>query len=594
MNQSPVRNGRATPDLVIAGFIFVVAFLVFWVSPIHQVTDSTYSMLLSESLLKYRSFALDHYAISPAEVQAHTQLERVNDHIYYYAPAGGPVLSIPFVAVMNAFQLTAVNPDGTFKLRGEVKMQALLAGLLMAALASIFFFTARLLLSRTWSVFIALGATFGTQVWSTASRGLWSHTWEILLLGVVVWMLLAAETGKRKLRPMLLATLLAWTYFARPSAAVSILAVTAYVLLNHRRSFLLYALAGSFWALVLAVYSWIHFGHLLPRYYREQLVIDNPWISLTGSLVSPSRGLLIYVPVLLFVFYLLVRYWKEIVFKRLVWLALLVVLAHFIMLSSIKTWWGGACYGARLTTDLVPWFVLLGLLAIDAMLRSRATASVQPSTLKWRVPLVAGFVLLLVSVFINARGATSDETRNWENWRWEARPAERDTGALWDWRYPQFLAGLIHPPLPDVFPLAEVHSDLGNAEASKYLWYGWSGPEPPTRWTDGHEAAIIFSLPEISDTILEIRLAPYLDGELTEQNVHLYLNEQHISSLRLTERALRTVSISLPRKLLRSRNVLRLGLPNASSPDALNISEDPRLLGVKVEWLEFRPLRTLN
>ena len=322
MNQSPVRNGRATPDLVIAGFIFVVAFLVFWFSPIHQVTDSTYSMLLSESLLKYRSFALDHYAITPAEVQSHTQLERVNDHIYYYAPAAGPLLSVPFVAVMNAFHLTAVNPDGTFNLRGEVKMQALLAALLMAALASIFFFTARLLLPRTWSVFIALGATFGTQIWSTASRALWSHTWEILLLGVVVWMLLAAETGKHKLRPMLLATLLAWTYFARPTAAVSILAVTLFVLLNHRRSFLLYAMTGSFWALVLAVYSWIHFGHLLPRYYREQISIDNPWISLTGNLVSPSRGLLVYVPVLLFVFYLLLRYWKEIEFKRLVGVAL--------------------------------------------------------------------------------------------------------------------------------------------------------------------------------------------------------------------------------------------------------------------------------
>src|SRR2546422_11172053 len=98
--------------------------------------------LLSQSLLKYHSFALDHYAISPAEVKEHTQLERVNGHIYYYPPAGGPVLSIPFVAVMNAFHLSAANPDGTFKLRGEGEMQALLAALLMAGLTSNFFFTA--------------------------------------------------------------------------------------------------------------------------------------------------------------------------------------------------------------------------------------------------------------------------------------------------------------------------------------------------------------------------------------------------------------------------------------------------------------------
>src|SRR2546426_3585725 len=202
-------------DRVIAVLLFAVTFLLFWFSPIHQVTDSTYSMLLSQSLLKYHSFALDHYAISPAEVKEHTQLERVNGHIYYYPPAGGPVLSIPFVAVMNAFHLSAANPDGTFKLRGEVEMQALLAALLMAGLTSIFFFTARLALPRVWSVLIALGAALGTQVWSTASRALWSHTWEIALLGLAIWILLAAETGKHKLRPMALATLLAWTYIAR-------------------------------------------------------------------------------------------------------------------------------------------------------------------------------------------------------------------------------------------------------------------------------------------------------------------------------------------------------------------------------------------
>jgi len=589
MNQSPVRNGRATADLVIVGFIVVVAFVVFWFSPIHQVTDSTYSMLLSESLLKHRSFALDHYAISPAEVEAHTQLERVNDHIYYYAPAGGPILSIPLVAVMNAFHLTAVNPDGTFNLRGEVKMQALLAALLMAALAGVFFFTARLLLSRTWSVFIALGAVFGTQIWSTASRALWSHTWEILLLGLVVWMLLAAETGRRKLRPMPLATLLAWSYFARPAAAVPILAVTIYILLIHRRDFARYALAGSFWAAVLAVYSWVHFGHLLPRYYREQISIDNPWFSLTGNLTSPSRGLLVYVPVLAFVIYLLAGFWKEVAYKRLVWLALFVVAAHFITLASLKTWWGGAGYGARLTTDLVPWFLLLSIVGVDAMLKSRAR-SAQPSRVKWRIPITAGLALLLVSIFINGRGAISRETTNWETWRWEARPAERDNRALWDWRYPQFLAGLIRPPLPDAFPPAEAHIELSNAESSKYLWYGWSGPEPPTRWTDGHEAAIIFSLPEVSDTVLEMKLGPYLDGKLTEQNVNVYLNGQQISSLKLTERESRTVSMSLPRNILRDRNVLRFSLPNASSPEALNTSEDPRLLGVKVEWLEFRPM----
>ena len=582
----------ASTDRVIAGLLFVVTFALFWFSPIHQVTDSTYSMLLSQSLLKYHSFALDHYAISPAEVQEHTQLARVNDHIYYYPPAGGPVLSMPFVAVMNAFHLSAANPDGTFKLRGELEMQALLAALLMAVLTSIFFFTARLVLTRGWSVLIALGAAFGTQVWSTASRALWSHTWEIVLLGLAIWMLLAAETGKHKLRPMALATLLAWSYFARPTGAVPILTITLYILLIQRRLFLPYALAGSFWAIGFTVYSWVHFRHLLPRYYLEQVSLNHPWLSLAGSLVSPSRGLLIYVPVVMFVLYLLVRYWNEIAFKRLAWLAVFTVLAHLITLSALMTWWGGACYGARLTTDLVPWFVLLSILSVKSMLRWRAKPGAQQSKLSWRATLAGGCVLLLLSIFINARGALSRETANWEAWRWQTPPMERDTRSLWEWKYPQFLAGLIHPPLPDDFPIAKAHLDMSSPESLKYLWYGWSGPEPPSRWTDGPEAAIIFSLNETNDTDLRIRLAPLVAAELIEQNVNLYLNEQPLTAWRLTGAETREISVSLPRNLLRTRNVLRLSMPNAFTPKALNIAEDERLLGVRVEWLEFRPMNS--
>jgi len=49
-------------DIIIAAGIFLLTFVVYWCSPIKQVTDSNYSMLLSEDLLEHRSFVLDHYA----------------------------------------------------------------------------------------------------------------------------------------------------------------------------------------------------------------------------------------------------------------------------------------------------------------------------------------------------------------------------------------------------------------------------------------------------------------------------------------------------------------------------------------------------
>ena len=52
---------------LLPGSIFVLALLIFILSPVHQVTDSAYSILLSESLLHHRSFQLDNYAIPRGE-----------------------------------------------------------------------------------------------------------------------------------------------------------------------------------------------------------------------------------------------------------------------------------------------------------------------------------------------------------------------------------------------------------------------------------------------------------------------------------------------------------------------------------------------
>src|SRR6266516_88827 len=106
---------------------------------------------------------------------------------------------------------------------------ALACGLVFVFTLAVFFFTSRLLLPTNWSGILALGGALGTQVWSTASRALWADTWGMLLLGIVVYLLLAHEVGRRRINPIVLATLLSWMYFVRPTYAVPILAITAYL-----------------------------------------------------------------------------------------------------------------------------------------------------------------------------------------------------------------------------------------------------------------------------------------------------------------------------------------------------------------------------
>lgn len=443
---------RLSSTTVAGAVVFVLTLSIFLFSRIHQVADSEYSMLLSQSLLSHGSFTLDAYALPRHEPVWHGyyfkngpvyQLEVTRGHLYYHLPPGSSILSTPFVALFNLLGISAANPDGSYDRRGEVIIEAELAALLMALLSVIFFYTARLLLTVKWSVVIAFSGALGTQVYSTASRALWSETWGILLLGVVIFLLVRSETGKRSFNPILLATLLSWMYFVRPTFSVHILTITVYLFIYYRQLFLRYAITGAAWLGVFVLYSWSHFGQLLPNYYlASRLQFDSFWEALAGNLISPSRGLLVYVPSLFFVAFLLARYRRQLVHQRLVWLSLAIIAGHLVIISSFSHWWGGHSFGPRFTTGLVPWFVLLGILGVHAMLKWREQR-VEASSIGWRVQLACGALLLLMSAFINTRGAASHAT-----WLWNMRPLEIDQHPerLWDWSQPQFLAGILPTP----------------------------------------------------------------------------------------------------------------------------------------------------
>ena len=148
-----------------------------------------------------------------------------------------------------------------------------------------------------------------------------------------------------------------------------------------------------------------------------------------GILLSPS-GQLVFVPVTLFVAYLVARYWRSLPLPRLIMPALLSVL----VISLFEQWHGGHSYGPRYLTPLVPWLVLLAALGLRALLERRAPAM--------RIELAAGAVLLACRVLVQARGTCARAT-----WEWNKIPADVSLHPerVWDWRDPQLLAGPLPP-----------------------------------------------------------------------------------------------------------------------------------------------------
>jgi hypothetical protein len=439
--------------------IFAVTFVVFLSSPVYIFGDSHFTLLLSHNILRHGHVRLDEYLERPVDPRLlrHRpttrlyQVATVNGHGYYAFPLGSSVLSIPFVPVMNALGFSPVRVDGGYDVDGELAMQRLLASVLMAVLASVFFLMARRVVSSSWSMVIALGGAFGTQVWSTASRVLWSHTWGLLLLGLVLLLLLAEDRGHIRVNPLLLASLLAWMYFVRPVHSIAVVTVSVYMMLYKydRKSLAWYLGTGTAWLLALLAYSYHSFGTVLPPYYLHRGFIVGAGLGVVkayvlraaGHVASPSRGLLVYLPIILFVAYLLVRYRRTLPSVPLTLLAVANVVCLGVVVSGFRHWWGGHSYGPRRLTETVPWLVLLAIIGVGGMLGERAGAT-KRSHRYHRLELAVGAVLLILSIAIHARGALS-----WDTVLWNYFPIDVDEQPqrLWTWTEPQVLAGVVTP-----------------------------------------------------------------------------------------------------------------------------------------------------
>lgn len=436
--------------------IFMLCFGIFFISPNKEVeADPKYSMLVSESILKHGTPALNEIAIPELErsrLPAHLgsaikrpfyQLVKADGKIQYSYPHGSSLLALPFVAALNVAGISAVDTRGRYNYSGEIWIQKIISSLIMAVTVCLFFESASCLLPCSWSLAIAFGAAFGTQIWSTATRALWSLTWEVFLGACLVLLLLKREEGSSCVSTPLLATLVAWMYFVRPDGVITVVALSILFFFRYRNDFFTYAATGLLWLIFFLIYSSMIFGQLLPDYYRQSSALHiNNWLeAFAGCLISPSRGLLIFVPPCSLVLCMAARHWNSLRAKPLALVACAVILSKLTLVAAWPIWWGGFSYGPRLLTDLVPWFVLLAILGFQAHLdynerfENRASGSARSLTVTAMATL-----LTLFSVGINGYGAWSAQAQLW-NWR---VAVDQHPERIWDWRTPQFLAGLAH------------------------------------------------------------------------------------------------------------------------------------------------------
>jgi len=315
---------------------------------------------------------------------------------------------------------------------------------------------------RRWSVGVALAFALATPAWSTASRAMWQHGPSMLCIAVGLLCALRAQAGQRGWAGM--GAAFAASYAMRPTDSIVIIIMALWIVLAQRRH-LLAVVAGAVPPLaILAVVDLVYYHQVLTPYYTggQQFDVSGTMaVALAGNLISPARGLFIFCPlVILSVIGVVVR-WRAGELTAF-WKALAVIpVAHWIVISAFKHWWGGDSFGPRFFTDLMPVFVVLALPAIEVVARWVAPShpstrrdpasstevssddtdsTTAPARLRWRRALVALVIAGLVwSVAVNAQGAILRSA-----WCWNNEPTNVDVhpSKLWDWGDPQFARGI--------------------------------------------------------------------------------------------------------------------------------------------------------
>lgn len=373
--------------IVTAGFlIFFFSWVVAYKSGINdlaiQSEDTVPALFLPVTIIKDKTFYADRYYEYIRSAYPHPDdknfeknltpfyLKKVGEHYLSAFPLVAglialPVFYVPVVSGMEpAFENLAVLGHITAAL-----VVSLSGGVMHMLLRKYFFldeFKSRLLTA----VYL-----FGTINFALLSQALWQHgILEFFTLLSIYF--LYSGFAKSKLNNAVLATFLSGLFIflgviTRPTAFLIVPFVGLLILEKYGRSARKLIFAGAAYALG-AVPPFLFFLWYNGKYYLD---ISNQgyakqlfagWLSgfpegFLGTWVSPSKGILVYSPVLVFAlvgFWLAIRkgLWRE-NFKYIVFGS--IVILHTMVMGRWKHWYGGWSFGYRMASDILPFMILL-------------------------------------------------------------------------------------------------------------------------------------------------------------------------------------------------------------------------------------------
>ncbi len=433
---TPVLGGRR--ELRASLLLGLCCLLVYNANGRAISAGDTYpARYLPFAIWRYHSLLLDPIAPLTAQGRGGTAFWMVpvtGGHVISLYPVVLPVLIAPLYLPAAGYLHLRGWTDGRLDHAARV-MEKLSASLLAALSASLLYLLLRRRAAAPIALLLTLAYAFGTTTWVISSQALWQHGMaELLVIGLLL-LLTGPCTTPRALAAGLLCGLIAGN---RPPDLILAAALGVYGLFwaGGRRAALLAVAAALPMGLVL-LYNLGVAGHFAggyglmgkARFFQHDLLSG-----LGGLLFSPTRGLFVFSPFLLF----LVLAWRRLPHDRSqrgergLTVAMSAGVALQLLLYAKADWRAGISWGPRYMTDLLPLLVWM-LVPVVAALRGLGRVC-------FLLAVGAAVAIEAIGAFWYT-GATDSAI-------FAVASGPHQMRAAWDWRNAPFVASLQHGLAP--------------------------------------------------------------------------------------------------------------------------------------------------
>jgi hypothetical protein len=392
------------------GIIALATYTSFSISPrIGNFSDNRWYIPTALSILHDGDINLSEYADLIKAYQNYGIVASDQFGLVNIFPVGVSIVALPFTFIGEIFNVSSFDI-------------AVVAANAIAALSVVVLFAlaGNLGCSVPKSLFIAGLFAFGTSHLSIHAGGLWSHN-VIVLISLLAFYIVTERTGQWMLA---LPFVLFLGYLSRPDFSLIILAVIGYLALEEKERAIQVAAILTILMSGFFIWSYLGYGDILPPYYRSsRLSLDGFGEHLIGQMFSPNRGLFIFNPIfLLSIWGGVIAFRRNIDFKLLYRLIMVVCLLFFAVVACFAHWWGGYSFGPRLHAPVLG---LLSILLIPSL-------NELPRSLLARRILIAFIVLATVwGVYVHGRAAIRMSVHNWNN---APVSVDEHPERVWSWK----------------------------------------------------------------------------------------------------------------------------------------------------------------